>query len=68
MMVVVALTINVTCRQNCFVVTLAVTGDGSGSFLTVFQPENEKSLFLIAITLNADSVAAKVSLELVLTI
>ena len=48
-------------------VTFAVTGDGTGSFPTVnfdlFKPEKEKLLILISITLNADSIALKVSFE-----
>ena len=44
-----------------------VTGDGPGSFQTVtfdlFKPERGKLFVLISITLNADSVAPKVSFE-----
>ena len=44
-----------------------VTGDGTGSFQTVnfdlFKPEKEKLLVFISITLNADSLAPKVSFE-----
>ena len=49
-----------------FVVTFIVTGDGTGSFQTVnfdFKPEKEKLFVLISITLNADSVAPKVTFE-----
>ena len=50
-----------------FVVIFAVTGDGIGSFQTVnfdlFKPEKEKLFVYISITLNADSVAPKVSFE-----
>ena len=49
------------------VVTFVVTGDGTGSFQTVnfdlFKPEKEKVFVLTSITLNADSVAPKVSFE-----
>ena len=48
-------------------INFAVTGDGTGSFQTVslelFEPEKEKLFVLISITLNADSVAPKVSFE-----
>ena len=48
-------------------VTFVVTGDGTGSIQTVnldlFKPKKEKLFDLISITLNADSVAPKVSFE-----
>ena len=48
-------------------VIFAAIGDGTGSFQTVsvylFKPEKEKLFVLISITLNADSVAPKVSFE-----
>ena len=50
-----------------FLVTLAVTGDGTGSFQTVnfdlFKPEKEKLLVFMCISLNADSVAPNVAYE-----
>ena len=51
-----------------FVATFfVITGDGTGSFKTVnfdlSKPEKEKLFVLISITLNADSVALKVSFE-----
>ena len=50
-----------------FVLTFVVTSDATGSFQTVnfdlFKPEKGKLFVLISITLNADSVAPKVSFE-----
>ena len=59
---VVALNINCLMQTEPFgfVVTFTSTGDGTGSFQTVnFDKKRE----LIFITLNADSVAPKVSFE-----
>ena len=48
-------------------VIFVVIGDGTGSFQTVnfdlFKSEKEKVFAYISITLNADSVAPKVSFE-----
>ena len=52
-----------------FVVNFVIIGDGTRSFQNVnFEPEKEKLFVIISITLNADSVALKISFEPILCV